>query len=383
MFDAPAIAEALRTYVLSTAPVLALLLDANQCIVGANDKAREVLRSEAMGRPLAEQLLSFDRPPESAALIGQTEALHRLTLHTASGTPETLDFCFYPLGEATLALGSLDFQEQKKLRDEVLQLNRELNNLTRQLHQANAELSELNDLKNRFIGMAAHDLRRPVGVIMTYSELVLDEAGARLDDEQRGLLRSNLAAALGMQRIIDNFLDVSVIESGQLRLDRSRTSVAEILTGALPLVRLLAARKCVTLVVDDSDSDPSLCVDCAKLQQVLVNLLSNAIEHSRAGQHVWLSARRNDVGLVISVRDEGSGIPPEDQHRLFGAFVRAGTRKTAGERSVGLGLAIARVVVEAHGGKIWVESTPDHGSTFCFTLPADATLGEPPRPTTS
>lgn len=382
MFDAPAIAEALRAYVLSTAPVLALLLDANQCIVGANAKARQVLRSEAIGLPLAEQLLSFDGPPESAALIGQTGALHRLTLHTASGTPETLDFCFYPLGEATLALGSLDFQEQRKLRDEVLELNRELNNLTRQLHQANAELRELNDLKNRFIGMAAHDLRRPVGVIMTYTELVLDEAGARLDDDQRGLLRSNLAAALGMQRIIDNFLDVSVIESGQLRLDRSRTSVAEILTGALPLVRLLAARRSVTLVVDDSDSDPSLCVDCAKLQQVLVNLLSNAIEHSRAGQHVWLSARRNDAGLVISVRDEGSGIPPEDQRRLFGAFVRAGTRKTAGERSVGLGLAIARVVVEAHGGKIWVESTPDHGSTFCFALPPGATLGEPIRPTT-
>jgi len=112
-------------------------------------------------------------------------------------------------------------------------------------------------------------------------------------------------------------------------------------------------------------------VDVAKLQQVLVNLAGNAIEHSQAGQRVWLAARREETGLVFSVRDEGPGIAPEDQKRLFAPFVRAGTRKTAGERSVGLGLAIARLVVEAHGGRIWVESKPDHGSTFFVTLPPE------------
>ena len=369
MFDAPCIAEAMRTYVLETAPVLALYLDANHCVAGANAQARQVLRGEALGRPFAEQIVDFTGSLDLPSLIRQGGAVHQLTLGTVSGMPETLSFRFFPLTDGALALGSFDFQEQQKLRDEALGLNRELNNLTRQLHQANAELRELNELKNRFIGMAAHDLRKPVGVIMTYNEFVLDEAASRLSEDERGFLRSSLAAAAGMKRLIDNFLDVSVIESGHLRLECSRTDVAEILAGVLPLVRLVAVRKKVELLTEAGEDKLPITVDIAKLQQVLVNLLSNAVEHSKAGQHVWLVACREAKELVFSVRDEGPGIKPEDQKRLFAPFVRAGTRKTAGERSVGLGLAIARLVVESHGGRIRVQSKPDHGSTFFVNLP--------------
>jgi signal transduction histidine kinase len=371
LFDEPSIAEAMRAYVLETAPVLALYLDANNCVAGANAQALQVLRAEALGRPFAEHVVDFANALDLPALIRQAGAVHRLALSTASGMPETLCFRFFPLPDGTLALGSLDFPEQQKLRDEVLGLNRELNNLTRQLHQANAELRELNELKNRFIGMAAHDLRKPVGVVMTYCEFVLEEAGDRLGEEHRGFLRTSLTAAAGMKKLIDNFLDVSVIESGQLRLERSRTDVAELLAGVLPLVRLVAARKKVELLTDAGADERPLSVDVAKLQQVLVNLVGNAVEHSQAGQRVWLAARRDDTQLACSVRDEGAGIAPEDQKRLFAAFVRAGTRKTAGERSVGLGLAIARLVVEAHGGRIWVESEPDHGSTFFVLVPTE------------
>ena len=368
MFDSPCIAEAIQTYTMETAPVLALYLDANNCVMGANAQARRVLPSEALGRPLAGQIVDFTRSIDLPSLIKQGNTVHRLTLNTVSGMPETLYFRFFPLPDGALALGSFDFQEQQKLSDAALGLNRELNNLTRQLHQANAELRELNELKNRFIGMAAHDLRKPVGVIMTYNEFVLDEAGDRVSDDERGFLRASLAAAVGMKRLIDNFLDVSVIESGHLRLERSRTDVAEILAGVLPLVRLAAARKKVELLTDAGGGECFLTVDVAKLQQVFVNLLSNAVEHSKAGQSVRFVAHRKGAEIIFSVRDEGPGIAPLDQKRLFAPFVRAGTRKTAGERSVGLGLAIARQVVEAHGGRIWVESEPDHGSTFFVSL---------------
>jgi signal transduction histidine kinase len=369
MRDAPEIVEAMHTYVLETAPVLALYLDAELCVYDANAQARAVLGAEVLGRPFAEQIVDFTLPFDLPSLIARSGAVHPLTLSTISGMPETLYFRFFPLPDGTLALGSLDFQEQQNLRDEALSLNRELNNLTRQLHQANAELRDLNELKNRFIGMAAHDLRRPVGVIMTYNEFVLDEAGESLDDEQRGFLRTGLAAAAGMKRMIDNFLDVSVIESGHLRLERSRTDVAEILAGVLPLVRLSATKKGIELLVETADEQRTLTADGAKLQQVLVNLLSNAVEHSTVGQRVWLAARWEGAELIFSVRDEGSGIAIDDQKRLFAAFARAGTRKTAGERSVGLGLAIARLVVEAHDGRIWVQSEPDLGSTFFVALP--------------
>ena len=370
MFDDPAIAAAMRAYVLETAPVLALCLDANYCVAGSNAQARQVLRGEALGRPLTEQLVDFDRSLDLPALIRQGGVVHRLTLSTASGMPETLCFRFFPLPAGVLALASLDFPEQQKLRDEVLGLNGELNNLTRQLHQANAELRELNQLKNQFLGMAAHDLRKPIGVIMTYGEFVLDEAGGQLSEQHREFLRTCMDAATDMKRLIDGFLDLSVIESGKLRLELASASVPEIVAGAEPTARLMAGKKKISLLVDLADDGRRLRVDASKLQQVLLNLIGNAVEHSVPGQRVWLSSRWDDQTLVLAVRDEGPGIALEDQARLFTSFARAGTRKTAGERSVGLGLAIARLVVEAHGGRIRVESIPGQGATFLITLPA-------------
>ena len=155
----------------------------------------------------------------------------------------------------------------------------------------------------------------------------------------------------------------------------------DILTAVEPIARLMAAKKKITLRVEKADDERRLRIDASKLQQVVLNLVGNAVEHSSPGHQVWLSSHWNDQHLVFAVRDEGPGIAPEEQARLFTAFARAGTRKTAGERSVGLGLAIARLVVEAHGGRIWVESTPGHGSTFRFALPISerrTQLQEPP-----
>jgi len=369
-FDDPLSAAALATYMQETAPVLALWLDADGRVTEANAQARRVLRGEAVGRPLAEHLVEFTHSLDLPALLRQGGAVHRLTISTAAGLPETLGFRFFPLPAGTLALASLDFQEEQKLRADVLALNGELNNLTRQLHQANAELRELNQLKNRFLGMAAHDLRKPVGVIMSYNEFVLDEAGPQLSAEHREFLRTSLAAANAMKQLIDGFLDLSVIESGQLRLDLAPASAAEILGGAEATARLLAGKKKVTLVIEPADTGRQMEVDGPKLQQVLLNLAGNAIEHSVPGARVWLSSRWEGEQLLFTVRDEGAGIAPEVQARLFTAFGRGTVKKTAGERSTGLGLAIARLVVEAHGGRIWVESQPGAGATFQFSLPA-------------
>jgi signal transduction histidine kinase len=375
VFEDAAIASALHTYVLESAPVLALRLDAADRVTAANTEAGRVLRDGGRGRAFADLLVAFTRPANVPALLRQTGVIHRLTLDTAVGVPETLDFRFFSLPNGTLAVASLDFREQQALRGQVLRLNGELSNLTRQLHQANAELRELNELKNRFLGMAAHDLRKPVGLIMTYSEFVLDEAGPQLTPEHREFLRTCLTAATGMRQVIDDFLDLSVIESGQLRLNRAPASAREILAGALPVARLLAEKKKITLQVEPADDARRLPVDASKLQQVLLNLLGNAIEHSEPGRCVELTARWVERQLVFAVRDEGAGIALEDQARLFAAYGRAGSKKTAGESSTGLGLSIARLIVEAHGGRIWVESTPGHGASFLFALP-----DQPPEP---
>jgi signal transduction histidine kinase len=238
-------AEAALTYVMETAPVLALRLDAHQRVVAANAHVRRILGPDVVGSLLKELVVDFTNVPDNPG-----NSVHLLTLNTAAGLPESFYFRRFTLPEGSLALGSLDFSEQERLRTEVLGLNRELNDLTRQLHLANAELAELNQLKNRFLGMAAHDLRKPVGIIMAYGEFVLDEAGEQLSAQHREYLRTCLAAANSMKLLIDNFLDLSVIESGKLRLDLAPTSVAEILVGVEPIIRLLAQKKKMTLLLD-------------------------------------------------------------------------------------------------------------------------------------
>ncbi len=368
MVESPAIAGAWRRYVWETAPVLALKLDASQCVTDANAQALRILGAHTIGRPLSE----FITAPDLPARLRQEDQVHLLTLNTASGMPETMWFRFFSMPAGTLALGGIDLKEQQELRNEVLGLNGELNNLTRQLHQANAELRELNQLKNQFLGMAAHDLRAPAGVVINYTEFVLDEAGSTLSAEHREFLETSLAAATGMLRLIENFLDLAVIESGKLRLEPAPTSVPEILDGLGPVARLIAGKKKITLLLDPGHDARRLSVDAPKLRQALLNFINNAVQHSVPGQRVWVSVRWEPAQVVFAVRDEGQGISPEDQARLFTAFGRAGTKKTAGERSTGLGLAIARQVIDAHGGRLWVESRPGEGATFLISLPLPA-----------
>jgi signal transduction histidine kinase len=370
MFNEPSIAEALRDYVTETGQSLALRLDTSLNVTEINAHTRELLGPDVLGRPMLEQIVDFMRPVDLPALIRKSGEVHRLTLKTAAGMPESVDFRFFPLPDGALALGCFDFQEQKKLRQEMLKLNGELNNLTRQLHQTNAELRELNQLKNQFLGMAAHDLRAPVGLIINYSEFVLDEAGEQLSEEHREFLQICLNSAEDMQRLIESFLDFSVIESGHLQLQLETTSVTQILDNVGPITRLLAGKKKISLLIDaTTEGAPTLDVDAPKIQQALVNMINNAIQHSQPGQRVWVSARTESNEVVFTVRDEGQGLTPEDQARLFQPFERAGTKKTACERSIGLGLALARKVITAHGGRIWIESIPGHGATFLFSVP--------------
>ncbi len=315
---------------------LAFQLDVAHIVIDANRLAKRVFGAGLLGRPLTKQLLDFRGTIDLAALAADSSTTHRLTFQTPAGLPETLVVRFFPMSEGTLVLASLDFEEQSKLEREILVLNQDLSNLSRQLQQANADLHEL---KTRFLGMASHDLGRPLSVILAYGEFLRDEAAVGLSEEHRGFLDTILAAAAGMKRLIDNYLDVAIIESQRLRLEPEPVSLDEIVAGVLPIVRLLAERKQIGLSVD-IQTPGRLHVDISKIQQTLTNLLSNAIEHSRPGQHVRLRASRDGPSWVFSISDQGPGIPSEDQSRLFEPFTRAGNRKTAGERSVGLGLAL-------------------------------------------
>jgi signal transduction histidine kinase len=238
--------------------------------------------------------------------------------------------------------------------DELSQLNNELINLQRELVKKNVELEKLNQLKDQFLGMAAHDLRTPLGLIWSYSEFLLDET-AGLGQKQREFLSTIRSSSEFMLHLVDDLL-----APGDLG------SLAE---RNVALNGLLAEKKDIRLSLQRDEELPHILFDGPKIEQVLNNLISNAVKYSYPGSLVEVSVRQGEGGVVLAVQDHGQGIPSDEQGQLFRAFGKTSVRGTAGEKSTGLGLAIARRIVLEHGGKIWVESQEGQGSTFYVWLP--------------
>ncbi len=230
------------------------------------------------------------------------------------------------------------------------------------------DLVELNETKNRVLGAAAHDLRNPLGVLSGYARLMRSEMYGRMPDDAKSALARMDRTCDRMVSLIDDLLDVSAIEAGHLELELEDVALVQSLTEVHQNQSLLAAAKDIQLVVKIPDDLPLVVVDANRLSQVLTNLLSNAFKFSGSGTTVLLSARVHADTVEISVQDEGPGISEADQSRIFEGFVKGPNEATAGESRTGLGLAIAKRIVEAHGGEISVESRLGEGATFRFTI---------------
>lgn len=236
------------------------------------------------------------------------------------------------------------------------------------MEQQNEELRALGDLRNRFLGIAAHDLRGPIANIQMALQYLTDPEVSVSEEERTFFLESISKQASYMLELINDLLDVSQIEAGQLELQPEPLHLGDFLAEAVHWHAGLAAAKQVSVVLADRP-DVILHADPARLRQVVDNFLSNAVKYGPLGGTVTVRAEPQGAYWRVSVQDEGPGIREEERERLFQYFGRLSARPTGGERSTGLGLAIARRVVEAHGGAVGVESEVGRGSTFWFTLP--------------
>lgn len=239
--------------------------------------------------------------------------------------------------------------------------------------EQNRRLRELDDLKNRFIGMAAHDLRSPTATIQVAANYLLDAEMMVDEEERRTFLSTIVMQTTYMIQLIDDLLDVSRIESGLLELHPELIALGEFLAEAVRWHASVARAK-NTAVLLESAPEAMVEADPVRLRQVIDNLISNAVKYSPADSTVTVRVVQEGPRWRISVQDEGPGIAADERDRLFQYFARLSARPTGGEKSTGLGLAITRRVVEAHGGTIGVASAPGAGSTFWFTLPAGDAL---------
>ena len=242
-----------------------------------------------------------------------------------------------------------------------------------QLAAKNAQLAELNDIKNQLLGMAAHDLRNPLHVVNAASSFLLDDMGRGLsEEERRDLLGRVNKNSEFMLKLIDDLLDVAKIESGRLDLELADGDLCGLIEEDLSMNRVLAKKKNIRLDFTPECDVPLFRFDRAKVEQVLNNLISNAVKFSEPGTAVMLRTSRANGTMVVSVRDQGPGIPAGEIDKLFKPFSKTSVHSTAGEKSTGLGLAISRRIVEGHGGRIWAESEVGKGSTFSFSLPVSS-----------
>ncbi len=255
------------------------------------------------------------------------------------------------------------------LYDELGRLNSELANLQRELFKKSVELERLNEEKNRLLGMAAHDLRNPLGAIQMYSEFLQQEAADVLDAEQMEFVSIIHGSSQFMLQLVNDLLDVAKIESGKLELNMEPTDLVFLAEANVKLNAALASRK--NIEVRFQASEPSLFaeIDEAKIEQVLNNLISNAVKFSPPHSRVTVSMSTSGNNALISVDDEGQGIPSDELDRLYRPFQRTSVTSTGGEESTGLGLAIVYKIVVGHRGRVWVESEVGKGSKFFVELP--------------
>jgi signal transduction histidine kinase len=274
-----------------------------------------------------------------------------------------------------LDLGAVDYILKPYVIPVILARVRTHLQLKRQrdeLEEMANHLERLNRSKNRFLGMAAHDLRNPLVLIRGISDLFLDhdQEESPLAEEQLELLGMIRSASDDMLSLVNDLLDISAIESGDLNLQMQYASFNELLKERIKMSRVLAAKKHMTLELSMGEELKGR-FDYKRLGQVVDNLISNAIKYSPPGSSICVTLVALEGGARISIHDEGPGISREDSYKLFEEFQKLSAKPTGDEKSTGLGLAIVKRIVEAHKGEVEVVTKEGQGATFSFMIPCE------------
>jgi signal transduction histidine kinase len=273
-----------------------------------------------------------------------------------------------------LAAGGVDYLPKPfKGREALARLRTHLHNriLSEQQRLLVAQLSSANTAKNRLLGMVAHDLRGPLASIRGLTDFLADGSLGPITPDQVDIVKMIQDTSQSLLTMVNEYLDVSVIESGELKITAEDRPIADLLERSVYLNNINAAKKGSRIELAASD-DAVLHIDADKIRQVVDNLLSNAIKFSPPNSTIQVLHERDTAHYSVLVRDQGPGIPENERHKLFKDFGQTSVKPTAGEKSTGLGLAICKRIMESHGGSIAAESVPAGGSVFRITFPLAA-----------
>jgi signal transduction histidine kinase len=247
---------------------------------------------------------------------------------------------------------------------------------TRALEQRIVELELASKHKNDLLTSISHELRIPLNSIIGFSEIMLDHDIPA--DQRKMYLGQIQRGGQHLLGLVNDVLDLAKVEAGHMELNLERVPLRELMVGCVDVIRGMSNPKRLTVLTHCEPIDAVVTADPVRLRQILYNLLSNAVKFTPPGGQISVSARVDAAGAVISVRDNGIGIRPEDKRVIFEPFGQADTSARA--QGTGLGLPLVRELVGLHGGRVWLESAPGAGSCFSFTLPSEVDASESAEP---
>ena len=271
---------------------------------------------------------------------------------------------------AMIARGDFGGHVEVSNRDEIGALAADVNRMNDELGRLYRELQTASRHKSDFLATMSHELRTPLNAIIGFSEVLHEQKFGELNERQLAYVNDVLGAGKPLLSLINDVLDLAKIEAGRMDLELSEVAIPSLLRSALSMHSEGADRGGIELALDTESAEITITADERRVRQIVFNLLSNAIKFTPQNGRVDVSARLDDGQVEIAVADTGPGIAPEYLEMIFAEFEQA-TDGRQGE-GTGLGLPLSRKLVELHGGRLWVESEPGHGSTFSFTLPVEA-----------
>jgi len=255
-------------------------------------------------------------------------------------------------------------------RDEIGALAADVNRTNNELRRLYGELETASRHKSDFLATMSHELRTPLNAIIGFSEVLREQMFGELNERQLAYVTDVHEAGQHLLSLINDVLDLAKIEAGRMDLELSEVAVSDLLRSALSMQSERASRGGIELSLSTEPAEITVAADERRVRQIVFNLLSNAIKFTPAQGRVDVSARVDDGQVEVAVADTGPGIAAAELETIFEEFEQASDGKQA--EGTGLGLPLSRRLVELHGGRLWVESEPGHGSTFRFTLPLEA-----------
>lgn len=257
----------------------------------------------------------------------------------------------------------------QEVRDINTTLQQRIENATKELRSSNVRLLQLDKAKDEFVGMASHQLRTPLTSVKGYISMVLEGDAGDITDTQRQFLDEAFASSERMVHLIEDFLNVSRIQNGKFVIDRHSTNLSKVVDQEIDGLQPSAVSRNLKFVYNAPKNFPMINIDEGKIRQVIMNFADNALYYSHEDTEIAVNLSIKGDEVLFTVKDSGIGVPVGEQDQLFSKFYRASNARKQRPDGTGVGLYLAKTVIDAHGGKIIFESTEGQGSTFGFSLP--------------